>query len=55
MIRATEPIILDDLEIKSVLLNENRGFGAAVNLGAQKAEYKHLFILNPDTMVPGIL
>ncbi|UCC80930.1 MAG: glycosyltransferase family 2 protein [Candidatus Zixiibacteriota bacterium] len=43
---------LDELDIKSIQLNENRGFGAAVNLGAQKAEYKYLFILNPDTIVP---
>ncbi len=44
---------LDELDIKSIRLNENRGFGAAVNLGTQKAEYKYLFILNPDTVVPG--
>jgi GT2 family glycosyltransferase len=43
---------LNKLNIKSVLLDENRGFGAAVNLAAQKAEYKYLFILNPDTIIP---
>lgn len=43
---------LNKLDTKNILLDENRGFGAAVNLGAQKAEYKYLFILNPDTTVP---
>ena len=43
---------LNKLDTKNILLDENRGFGAAVNLGAKKAEYKYLFILNPDTTVP---
>lgn len=43
---------LKQLDIKSVLLNKNRGFGAAVNLGSKEAVYNHLFILNPDTIVP---
>ncbi|UCE67055.1 MAG: glycosyltransferase family 2 protein [Candidatus Zixiibacteriota bacterium] len=43
---------LNKLDTKNILLDENRGFGTAVNLGAKKAEYKHLFILNPDTIVP---
>ena len=43
---------LNKLDLKHILLNKNRGFGAAVNLAAKKAEYKYLFILNPDTIVP---
>ena len=43
---------LSELDIKYILLDKNRGFGAAVNLGAKEAEYKYLFILNPDTMLP---
>jgi len=38
--------------IKSVVLDRNRGFGAAVNIGAGEAEFKYLLILNPDTVVP---
>jgi len=43
---------LNKLDLKRILLDKNRGFGAAVNLAAKKAEYKYLFILNPDTIVP---
>lgn len=43
---------LKQLDIKSVLLDKNRGFGAAINLGSKEAVYNYLFILNPDTIVP---
>jgi len=43
---------LNKLYIKTILLDKNRGFGAAVNLAAKKAEYKYLFIINPDTIMP---
>jgi len=44
---------LDELKnTKSIILDRNGGFGAAVNIGAAEAGFKYLFILNPDTVVP---
>jgi GT2 family glycosyltransferase len=39
-------------DIKYIPLDKNHGFGAAVNRGAVDAQYKYLFILNPDTVIP---
>jgi GT2 family glycosyltransferase len=38
--------------IKAILSTSNLGYGRAVNLAANEATMKYLFILNPDTEVP---
>lgn len=43
---------LSEIDVKCVSLEKNRGFGAAVNIGAREALYKYLLILNPDTELP---
>lgn len=47
--------ILNELEeenvIKLIKTEENKGFGAACNLGAKEAKSKYLLFLNPDTRV----
>lgn len=48
----TAEFLGESRNIKSVVLDRNRGFGAAANIGAGEAEFKYLFILNPDTVVP---
>lgn len=40
-----------DLALKLMLMEDNRGFGAANNKGARRAVGKYLFILNADTIV----
>ena len=41
----------DDDRITLLEMHENLGFGRANNAGAQKATGKHLFLLNPDTLL----
>jgi len=48
----TAEFLGESRNIKGVVLDRNRGFGAAVNIAAAEAEFKYLFILNPDTVVP---
>lgn len=43
---------LSTRDIEKIFPGKNIGFGAAVNLGAQRARGKYLFILNPDTVLP---
>lgn len=39
-------------KVKSILLDENIGFGKGNNLGAKHAQGKYLWFLNTDTLVP---
>lgn len=39
--------------VKSIFPGQNLGYGAAINLGAEKASGKYILILNPDTEFPG--
>lgn len=41
----------DDDRFTLLEMNENLGFGRANNTGAKKAVGKHLFLLNPDTLL----
>jgi GT2 family glycosyltransferase len=43
---------LSEINVNCISLDKNRGFGAAVNIGAREAVYKYLLILNPDTIIP---
>jgi GT2 family glycosyltransferase len=36
-------------QVDKVLLNENKGFGAAQNIGLKLLKSKYFFVLNPDT------
>lgn len=38
-------------DVKIIINKENRGFGAANNVGAKNATGKYLFFLNPDTIL----
>lgn len=50
------PEFLRSQPVISFFPGENLGYGAAVNLGAQKAQGKYLLIINPDTVIlPGAL
>ncbi len=43
---------LENANVKFNVLRKNIGFGSAVNIGAKEAEFKYLFVLNPDTQLP---
>lgn len=43
--------LFPELEVKCLQLDENVGFGRANNAGAEIASGRHLFFLNPDTIL----